>query len=60
MKKTDPGLEHIREIRHKISEEHAHDPKRLIEHYRQIEEKYKDRILDPVAVEESSTEIETG
>lgn len=59
MKKTDPGLEHIREIRHKISEEHGHDAKRLTEHYREIEEKYKDRVLEPVAVEDFGSEIET-
>lgn len=59
MKKTDPGLEHIREIRHKISEEHGHDAKRLTEHYRRLEERYKDRVLESVAVEESSPEIQT-
>jgi len=59
MKKTDPGLEHIREIRHKISQELGHDAKRLTEHYRKLEETYKDRILEPVAVEESSPEIQS-
>jgi hypothetical protein len=60
MKKTDPAFEHIREIRHTISEDHAHDSKRLVEHYRRIEEKYKDRFLDPVAARESGSEPETG
>ena len=59
MKKTDSGLEHIREIRHKISREHGHDAKRLTKHYRRLEETYKDRILEPVAVEEPGPEIQS-
>lgn len=55
MKKTDPGLEHIRQVRHKISAEHQHDPKKLVEHYEKLQTKYADRLLDPAATDEAST-----
>ena len=29
----DPGIAWIRKVRHKISAEFGHDPKRLVEHY---------------------------
>jgi len=57
MKKTDPGLEHIRQVRQWISAEHEHDPKRLVEHYQQLQEKYSDRIVDSVTREEGTTEF---
>lgn len=55
MKKTDPGLEHIRQVRHEISAEHQHDPKQLVEHYEKLQKKYADRLLDPAATDEAST-----
>jgi len=57
MKKTDPGLEHIRQVRHEISAEHEHDPKRLIHHYQQLQEKYSDRLVDSMAAGEGTSEI---
>lgn len=41
----DPGVAWVREIRHKISEEHGHDVRRLGEHYMKLQERYKDRLL---------------
>ena len=41
----DPVIERIREVRRQISAEYDHDPKKLLTHYRQMEENYKDRIL---------------
>lgn len=41
----DPGIDWIREVRHKISAEFGHDTKRLLEHYRELEKKYADRIV---------------
>jgi hypothetical protein len=43
--KGDPGIAWIREIRHKISAEFDHDPKKLGEHYRELEKKYADRLV---------------
>lgn len=46
MKTPDPPIDEIREIRKKISAQFGHDAKALIEHYRQLQEQYKDRLLD--------------
>ena len=43
--KEDPGIAWIRKVRHEISAEHGHDTKRLLEHYRELEKKYADRIV---------------
>ncbi len=43
--KKDPIIERVRGIRHQISAEHSHDPKKVIAHYRKMEQEYKDRIL---------------
>ena len=49
----DPTLVHIRETRHRISEEFDHDPKRLIEHYIELQERHRDRLVSsPSPVEE--------
>ena len=48
--KTDEDIQDIRNIRHKISEEHGHDTKALLDHYKELEKKYADRILKkPIA-----------
>ena len=44
----DPAIVHVREVRHLISQQHAHDPKKLVEYYLQLQEKYKDRLLEQV------------
>ncbi len=43
--KKDPVIERIRAVRHQISAEYDHDPKKLLAHYRQMEKRYKDRML---------------
>lgn len=52
-RKSDPGLEAIRKVRHEISAEMGHDPKRLLEYYRHLEAEYADRL---VHVEEGTAE----
>lgn len=42
----DPVIDEIREIRHRISARFDHDPQRLLEHYMQLQEEYRDRLLD--------------
>lgn len=56
-KKIDPGLEEIRRVRHEISTEIGHDPKRLLEYYRKLEAEYADRLFhaEEGAVEERRT-----
>ncbi len=50
----DKALSHIRKARHQISEECAHDPRRLISYYKQLQAQHKDRLLQP---EEKPDEI---
>jgi hypothetical protein len=44
----DPAIAHVREVRHRISRQHAHDPKKLVEYYIQLQTKYQDRLLEQV------------
>jgi hypothetical protein len=49
---SDPIIDQIREVRHRISEEFGHDPARLVEHYMKLEkEKYADRLVRPARPE---------
>jgi hypothetical protein len=43
--KIDPGVRRTREARHRISARHGHDTRRLIEHYRELEKQYADRLV---------------
>ncbi|HUU59662.1 MAG TPA: hypothetical protein VMZ50_08965 [Phycisphaerae bacterium] len=43
---TDPIIDEIREIRHRISEECGHDSARLVEYYIKLQEtEYADRLI---------------
>ncbi len=42
----DPTLDHVREVRHRISQQCAHDPKKLVEYYIRLQAKYADRLLE--------------
>ena len=44
-REEDPGIAWIRDVRHKISVEFEHDPKKLGDHLRELEKKYADRIV---------------
>jgi hypothetical protein len=41
----DPALEAVRRVRHEVSAEMGHDPKRLLEYYRRLEAEYADRLV---------------
>ena len=44
---SDPIIDEIREVRHRISEECGHDPAKLVQRYMEMEkEKYADRLVD--------------
>ena len=43
----DPTLRRIREVRHEISEENDHDPVKLVEYYRELQEKHASRMAPP-------------
>jgi hypothetical protein len=36
----DEAIEQIREIRHTISEEHGHDPQKLVDYYIELQKQY--------------------
>ena len=42
---NDPVIDEIREIRHRISEQFGHDPVKLVAHYMQLQERYRDRLI---------------
>ena len=44
--RNDPVIDEIREIRRKISARFDHDPSRLIAYYMELQEKYRDRLID--------------
>ena len=43
--KSDPVIEEVREIRHRISERFNHDPSRLVAYYMELQKQYKDRLI---------------
>ncbi len=53
--KPDAEIEEVRAVRHRISEECGHDPKRLIAYYKQVSHRLKQsgrfRFADSKAVE---------
>jgi Mg-chelatase subunit ChlI len=49
---SDPVIDEIREIRQRISARFDHDPERLVEYYQQLQQKYKDRLIDTAKASE--------
>ena len=49
----DPALTWVREVRHRISQQFDHDPKKFVEHYIQLQERHKDRLLKLAAEEQT-------
>ena len=47
MDPIDQVIDEIRQIRHRISEECGHDPKRLVEYFQKLQERHKDRLYRP-------------
>lgn len=41
---TDPPIDEIRELRHRMSEECGHDPKRFVRYLQQLEQQYRTQI----------------
>jgi hypothetical protein len=44
----DSALDHVRDVRHKISAQFGHDTRRLIDHYIEMQKKYAHRFEKPV------------
>ncbi len=49
-KKEDEGIRAVRDVRKAISAEFGNDPDRLVEHYLKEQERFRDRLLQPVPV----------
>jgi hypothetical protein len=43
--KDDPTIKAVRDARHHISESVDHDPRKLVEHYRQLQKRHQDRLV---------------
>jgi hypothetical protein len=43
--KADPVIDAIRKVRHQISASVGHDPRKLVEHYRRLQERHRDRVV---------------
>jgi hypothetical protein len=42
---TDPVIDEIRVVRRRISQEFGHDPAKLVAHYQQLQQKFRDRLF---------------
>jgi hypothetical protein len=49
--RDDPTIAAVREARHRISESVDHDPKKLVEYYRQLQQRHRERLTSPSATE---------
>jgi hypothetical protein len=43
--KDDPAITAVREVRHRISESVKHDPRALVEYYRRLQQRHRDRLV---------------
>jgi hypothetical protein len=41
----DPAIRRVRDSRHRISAMVGHDPRKLIEYYRRLQERHRDRLV---------------
>jgi hypothetical protein len=41
----DPAIQEIREVRHQISAEFDHDPRKLLKFYMEFQKQYADRLI---------------
>jgi len=53
---NDPVIEKIREVRHQISEEHNHDPEKVVAYYVELQKRFSERLLEPSQTEEDDAE----
>lgn len=52
--KDDISIQRIREARHKISEKHAHNPRKLVEYYVRKQQQHRDRFAKPEPPDQSA------
>lgn len=56
--KDDPAIQWIREVRHQISAEFDHDPRKLLEYYMELQKKYEDRLVKAPSNKEQPESVE--
>ena len=54
---SDPVIDEIREVRHRISARFDHDPERLVAYYIELQRRYQDRLIQ---AEKPPNAIPTG
>lgn len=54
MTKDDPAIQAVRDSRHRISASVDHDPRKLVEYYRRLQARHRERILPQKLNEEQS------
>jgi hypothetical protein len=58
LNQKDPVIDEIREVRHRISERFGHDPARLAAYYLELQEQYRDRLIDAAKTPEPGEKVE--
>ena len=43
---SDPVIDEIREVRHRISARFEHDPARLVAYYMELQKQYQERLIE--------------
>jgi hypothetical protein len=57
---NDHPIEAVREARRKISEQFGHDPHKLVEHYKKLQERHKDRLISPGSEQPPESDAPAG
>ena len=56
--KDDPAIKAIRDARRSISESVQHDPRKLVEYYKKLQERHRDKLVsksaEPAKIEDES------
>ena len=58
--KRDPVVDEVRAVRHRISERFGHDTKALMDHYRQLERQYSNRMLREPPLRDATKQRDDG
>jgi hypothetical protein len=45
--RSDPVIDEVREVRQRISARFDHDPARLVAYYIELQQRHRDRLIDP-------------
>jgi hypothetical protein len=55
--KEDEAIEQIREVRHQISEECGHDPRKMVEYYKELQKQHEERLFRAGKAEEVTSGV---